>query len=325
MRGFAARLAAVLIAGALGLAAFGPAAAAPPKRDAGALPAVPALREQVTDLAGLLDAAQRADLTARAAAIETRTGAQVAVLIVRTTAPETIEQYAIRVADAWRVGRGRASRADGTSAGPVDDGVLVVVARDDRRVRIEVGYGLEGAIPDALARRILEETITPRFRDGDFAGGIAAGLERIGALVAGEGLPPPTSQPGRPAPADPLSAIADLLAFGFVAGLVLSALFGRLAGAGLAATGTGIAVALATGTLGLALAAGVGMAIALLLFGSFGHRVARTGGHTWRGGPGFDPRGAGWGGGGGGGGGAGGGGWRGGGGRFGGGGASGGW
>lgn len=318
MRGLAARLAAVLVAGVLALAAFGlaalgPAAAAPPERDA---TAVPALRERVTDLAGLLDASQRADLTARAEAIETRTGAQVAVLIVRTTAPETIEQYAIRVADAWRLGR--ASRADGTAAGPLDDGVLVVVARDDRRVRIEVGYGLEGAIPDALARRILEETITPRFRDGDFAGGIAAGLERIGLLVAGENLPPPASQPGRPTPADPLSAIADVLAFGFVAGLVLSALFGRLAGAGLAATGTGVAVALVTGTFGLALAAGVGMAIALLLFGSFGHRVARTGGHTWRGGPGFDPRRTGWGDGSSGG-------WRGGGGRFGGGGASGGW
>lgn len=281
---------------------------------------VPALHERVTDLAGLLDPAARAALASRSEAIETRTGAQVAILIVPGTAPETLEQYSIRVADAWRLGPGRTARADGSGTAPVDDGVLIVVARDDRRVRIEVGYGLEGAIPDAIARRILDEAITPRFREGDFAGGLAAGLDRIGARIAGEALPAPArSTPGRASRDDPVSAVIDLLGVGFVAGLVLSALFGRLAGAALAGTGTGIAVATTTGMAGLALVAAAGLAIALLLFGSFGHRVARTGGHTWRGGPRFDPRGGGWGGGGRGGG------WTGGGGRFGGGGASGGW
>jgi uncharacterized protein len=100
------------------------------------------------------------------------------VLIVPTTQPETIEQYSIRVADAWKIGRRR-----------IDDGALIVVAKDDHRLRIEVGYGLEGSLTDVTARRIIDEVITPKFRSGDFAGGISAGLARIITVINGEPLP----------------------------------------------------------------------------------------------------------------------------------------
>ncbi len=121
--------------------------------------AVPALGARVTDLTGTLPPDARDALEARLQALEQRKGAQVAVLILPSTQPETIEQFAIRVFDTWKLGRQG-----------VDDGVLLLVAKDDRRVRIEVGRGLEGAIPDVAAHRIIDEYLTPRFRDGDFAG-----------------------------------------------------------------------------------------------------------------------------------------------------------
>ena len=114
------------------------------------------------------------------AAFEARKGSQLVVLIVATTNPEDIAAYSIRVVEAWKLGRKK-----------VDDGALLIVAKNDRDLRIEVGQGLEGAIPDAIANRIVEDTIVPRFRDGDFAGGIEAGVDRIAALVRGEALPEP--------------------------------------------------------------------------------------------------------------------------------------
>ena len=138
---------------------------------------------RVTDLTGTLSAEQRGGLEQRLAAFEQQKGSQVAVLIVPTTEPETIEQYAIRVAETWKLGRKG-----------IDDGVLLLVAKDDRKLRIEVGYGLEGAIPDAIAKRIIEETITPYFKNGDFHGGIAAGLEQILKVIRGEALPEPPRQ-----------------------------------------------------------------------------------------------------------------------------------
>ena len=149
---------------------------------------VPPLARRVTDLTATLDAAQREALETRLAAIEQRKGAQVAVLIVPSTQPETIEQYAVRVFEQWKLGRK-----------DVDDGVLLLVAKDDRRVRIEVGYGLEGAIPDAAASRIIAEYLTPHFRAGDFAGGIDAAVEVIGRLIDGEALPAPLDD-AQPAP-----------------------------------------------------------------------------------------------------------------------------
>jgi uncharacterized protein len=144
---------------------------------------VPALHARVTDETATLTAPQRTSLEAKLAAIEQRKGAQVAVLIVPTTQPETIEQYATRVFDAWKLGRK-----------DVDDGVLVIVAKNDRHVRIEVAYGLEGAIPDAAAKRVAHEYMSPRFAAGDFSGGIDAGVDALTALIDDEPLPAPSSR-----------------------------------------------------------------------------------------------------------------------------------
>src|SRR4029079_18540012 len=112
--------------------------------------------------------------------LEVRKGSQIAVLMLPTTEPESIEQYSIRVAEAWKIGRKK-----------IDDGALIVIAKNDRKLRIEVGYGLEGALNDATTRRIIAEIITPRFRSGDFAGGISAGIDRIIRVIDGEALPTP--------------------------------------------------------------------------------------------------------------------------------------
>lgn len=141
---------------------------------------IPALHARVTDITGTLAAPQQQGLESKLAAFEQRKGAQIAVLIVPTTAPETIEQYAMRVFEAWKLGRKS-----------VDDGVLVIVAKDDRRVRIEVAYGLEGAIPDAAAKRVAHDYMSPRFAAGDFNAGIASGIDAIIALIDDEPLPTP--------------------------------------------------------------------------------------------------------------------------------------
>jgi uncharacterized protein len=141
---------------------------------------IPALRARVTDLTGTLSTQQREALEQKLRAFETAKGSQIAVLLVRTTQPETIEQYSIRVVDQWKLGRKG-----------VDDGVLLIVATDDRKVRIEVGRGLEGALPDITAYRIISEIIKPRFREGDFYGGIDSALDAIIAVVNGEPLPAP--------------------------------------------------------------------------------------------------------------------------------------
>src|SRR3979409_168145 len=148
--------------------------------------AVPPLSGRVVDKTGTLSSGDIASLTQTLQNLEARKGSQVAVLIVPTTAPESIEQYSIRVAEAWKIGRRK-----------VDDGALVVVAKDDRKLRIEVGYGLEGALTDVTSKRIIDEIITPRFRGGDFAGGISAGVGRIVRVIEGERLPavePPHQQ-----------------------------------------------------------------------------------------------------------------------------------
>src|SRR5712672_1171402 len=142
--------------------------------------AVPPLSGRVVDQTGTLSSDTIASLTQTIKGLELRKGSQIAVLIVPTTAPETVEQYSIRVAEAWKIGRKK-----------IDDGALLVVAKDDRKLRIEVGYGLEGALNDLTAKRIIDEVITPRFRSGDFAGGISAGIDRIIRVIDGESLPGP--------------------------------------------------------------------------------------------------------------------------------------
>lgn len=149
--------------------------------------AVPALTARVIDSTGTLDAAQRQALEAKLAALEQARGAQVVVLMVPTTAPEDIAAYAQRVGDSWKIGRK-----------DVGDGLLLVVAKNDRKVRIETTKTLEGAIPDLAARQIIDRAITPRFRQGDFAGGLDAATDQIIALISGENLPVPEAQAGSP-------------------------------------------------------------------------------------------------------------------------------
>jgi len=266
---------------------------------------VPGLSARVTDLTGTLEGAERQALESRLAALENEKGAQIAVLIVPTTQPEAIEQYSIRVVDAWKLGR----------AG-VDDGVLLLVAKNDHRVRIEVGRGLEGAIPDAYAKRIIAEQITPAFRDGRFGAGINAGVDALSALVRGESLPAP--EPARASDAG-AADLGDLLFttvfISFFLAPVLRAIFGRLGGSGVGGMlGAGYWY-VSTSVLGMAgLGALVG-ALAVLLIGRGG------GGGPWTTGSGhgggFGSSGGGWS--------SGGGGFSGGGGGFSGGGASGSW
>ncbi len=268
--------------------------------------AVPRLEARVTDLTGTLTAAEQADLEQQLAAFEQRKGSQVALLMVQTTGPEGIEAFSLRVVEAWKLGRAKP-----------DDGVLLLVAKQDRTLRIEVGYGLEGSLTDARANRIINETITPLFRQGDFFGGVRAGLQQIMAVVDGEALPEPDRSWQRPA--DQPGQLLPLLLFGVFAGsAVLRAVLGRPLGA--IATGgvTGVVVWLISRVLGVAVFAGLGALVFALVTG--GLRTGRRGGF---GGGGFG--GGGFGGFGGGGFGGGGGGFGGGGGGFGGGGASGRW
>src|SRR6202000_162271 len=123
--------------------------------------AVPPLTGRVVDQTGTLSADDVATLTQTLRGLELRKGSQIAILIVPTTEPETIEQYSIRVAEAWKIGRKK-----------IDDGALLVIAKNDHRLRIEVGTGLEGALTDITSRRIIDEVIAPRFKQGDYAGGI---------------------------------------------------------------------------------------------------------------------------------------------------------
>lgn len=160
---------------------------------------VPALKQRVTDLTATLDASQNAALEARLAALETEKGAQIAVLIVASTGEESIEAYATRVFEQWKLGRKG-----------VDDGILLLVAKDDRALRIEVGYGLEGAVTDVQAARIIRERITPAFREGDFFGGIQAGTDALSGLVRGEPLPEPTARDRQP---DSISLLGLVLFF----------------------------------------------------------------------------------------------------------------
>jgi len=153
---------------------------------------VPDLHARITDLTGTLNASQKQTLESDLAALEQRKGSQIGVLIVSTTQPEDIAQYATRVFDAWKLGRKG-----------IDDGALLIVAKNDHRVRIEVARGLEGAIPDAAAARIIREYITPKFRDGDIYGGIHAATDTLTKLIDGEKLPAPltpTSEPFHPPP-----------------------------------------------------------------------------------------------------------------------------
>ncbi|MGH8129652.1 MAG: TPM domain-containing protein [Steroidobacteraceae bacterium] len=269
---------------------------------------IPPLEARVTDLTGTLTRAELARLESRLAEFESRKGAQLAVLIVPSTQPEEIEQYSIRVVEAWKLGREKP-----------DDGALLLIAKDDRAMRIEVGRGLEGALTDLVSKRIISDTITPYFRQGDYAGGITAGVEQMIRVVDGEPLPVPDQQwSSRP---EKLSGMLPFL-FGviFFGSIAMRALFGRSVGS--------LATGAVTGTFAWWLSQALGLAIGVGLFATaMSLLLGFRGGGRWSSHPshgGWSP--GGWGRGGFGSGGLGrGGGFGGGGGSFGGGGASGRW
>jgi uncharacterized protein len=272
--------------------------------------AVPPLTARVTDLTGTLSGEAVTRIEAKLTDLEAKKGSQIAVLIVPTTEPEDIEQFGIRVAEAWKVGRKS-----------VDDGAILIVAKNDRRVRIEVGRGLEGAMPDAIASRIVAETITPHFKLGDYDAGVEAGVDKMISVVNGEPLPEPDRKWERHNGLG--NFLPLLLVVVFVAGGVLRRLFGRLLGS--AATGglTGGIAWLLSHFVPIGLGAGIVAFLFTMLAGSSSR--GWSGGRGWGGGLGGGFGGGGFGGGGFGGGGGGGGGFSGGGGGFSGGGASGSW
>jgi uncharacterized protein len=201
----------------------------------------------VVDQTGTLSSGDIASLNQKLRDFENRKGSQVTVLIVPTTQPETIEQYSIRVAEAWKIGRKK-----------IDDGAILVIAKNDRHLRIEVGYGLEGALTDVTSRRIIDEVITPKFRTGDFAGGIADGVDRMTRVIDGEPLPAPARSTSF---SDDLSDFGAVVPFALFASLfvggILRTMFGRLFGS--VATG-GVLAAIAwflAGSTGLALVVGL--------------------------------------------------------------------
>jgi uncharacterized protein len=272
--------------------------------------AVPPLTARVTDLTGTLSGEAVSRIETKLANFEASKGSQIAVLIVPTTAPEEIEQFGIRVAEAWKLGRKA-----------VSDGAILIIAKDDRRARIEVGQGLEGAIPDAIASRIIAETVTPHFKLGDFDGGVEAGVDQMISVINGEPLPAPDRKWEHHSGLGNLLPI--LLVVVFVASGVLRALFGRLFGS--MATG-GLAGGIAW-LLSHLLPIGLGAGVVAFLFAMLAGSSTRgwSGGSGWGSGLGGGFGGGGFGGGGFGGGGGGGGGFSGGGGSFSGGGASGSW
>jgi uncharacterized protein len=220
--------------------------------------AVPPLTARVMDFTATLSAAERSALENRLADLDARKGSQIAVLIVPTVRPEAIEQFALRVVERWKLGRKG-----------VDDGILLLVAKDDREVRIEVGYGLEGAVPDATANRVIDEFLLPRFREADYAGGISAGVDRLIGLVDGEPLPPP--QPTRAANIDIEGLLPLVFVLSLVGGGILRRSLGQFPGAVVTGVVAGGVTWLFAGVLGIALfMALVGFVVSLTSLGSGG-------------------------------------------------------
>jgi uncharacterized protein len=231
--------------------------------------AVPPLTGRVVDQTGTLSSDEIASLTQKLRDFEARKGSQIAVLIVPTTQPEEIEQYSIRVAEAWKIGRKK-----------IDDGAILLVAKNDRKLRIEVGYGLEGALTDVTSKRIIDEVITPKFRSGDFAGGITAGVDRIIGVIDGESLPapPPRTQSSSNSnvnwfsffnPTNPFVLVAVLFL-----GNMMRSLLGRLVGSAVAG---GVVALLAWYFIGsLIFAAIAGAAVSLFTMISDGFHSSTT-------------------------------------------------
>lgn len=237
------------------------------------LRAIPTLNAHVIDETGTLSDAQRRSLDKRLVGIEQRHGSQVVVLMVPSTTPEDIAAYANRVGNAWKIGRKQ-----------VGDGVLVLVAKDDRRMRIEVAKALEGAIPDIAAARIIDGAMKPRFREGDFAGGLDAAVQQIAARIAGENLPPAgaaaTGNEGQPSQETSWSDLAIFLFFGvMVAGPAVRRLFGQRLGGLLMGAGVGVLAFVITASVLLAAAAALAAWLYTWIFAARSMPLVGHGGH----------------------------------------------
>jgi len=236
--------------------------------------AVPRLTGPVVDQTDTLHDGDIALLSVKLKDLEKRKGSQIAVLIVPTTAPETIEQYSIRVAEAWKIGRKK-----------IDDGALLVVAKDDHHLRIEVGYGLEGSLTDVTVHRIIDEVITPKFKVGDFTGGISDGIDRMIKVIDGEKLPAPEPPHWQQQNSFKGSGPFNLFAlFGIVVlGGLLRTAFGPLIGA--SATGGIVAVVawFIMGSIAFALIAGA-FCFVFVMFGRGGSGGGYSGGGSSGGG-----------------------------------------
>ena len=226
---------------------------------AGAQIPVPALTGRVVDQTGTLSPAQQATLDQTLSAFETQKGTQIAVLIVPSTAPEAIEQFSIRVAEKWKLGRKK-----------VDDGAILIVAKDDRTMRIEVGYGLEGVLTDLTTKRIISEVILPRFKEQDFYGGISAGVDQIIHVVDGEPLPEASRSPAAGRAGDLGRFIPIIFILALAVGGVLRSALGRFPGA--LVTGGAVAVIawFVVGALSMALFAGAIALFVTLMSGGMG-------------------------------------------------------
>jgi uncharacterized protein len=211
---------------------------------------LPPLKARVTDLTGTLTQQQVASLDDNLRAFEAKKGSQIAVLILPSTQPEAIEQYSIRLAEVWKIGRSK-----------VDDGAILVIAKNDRRLRIEVGYGLEGVMPDLLARRIVDEVITPRLREGDFYGGILAGIGAMQKLIEGEPLPPAQREQARGG-----QDYQSLFVVGIVATMMLGGLLSAMLGRFLGAVATGGIVGFVAWMIAGALFAGIAAGVLAFIF-----------------------------------------------------------
>lgn len=230
---------------------------------------VPPLKHRVTDQTGSLSSADESRIEGKLRAFESAKGAQIAVLVVPTTKPEAIFDFSLRVAEAWKLGRKG-----------VDDGVLFVVAKNDRKMQILVGPGLQGSLTDAMSKRIIGEIVAPRFRAGDFAGGIEQGVDKIVGLLQGEALPPP---PQKKRVSAKSSSLEGFLVLGVLAALIvgplLKMILGRFLGATATAGVTGAAAWFIIGGLLFPIVIGAIVFFVVLLMGSLSNR-----GGGWHGG-----------------------------------------
>ncbi len=220
------------------------------------LVSIPPLKNRVTDLTQTLTPEQQNQLEAKLTAFEQQKGSQIAVLIVPSTQPEDIAQFAIRVVDAWKLGRAKQ-----------DDGVLVLVAKNDRKMRIEVGYGLEGAIPDLTAKRIISEIMAPSFKQGDYFGGISNATDTLMRLVSGEQLPAPVANAGS---GQNFEGMLPILIFGgLILGGILRAMLGNFFGGTLTGGAIGVLAWMLGGGILIAVVFGI-IAFFVTLMGASG-------------------------------------------------------